>query len=169
MSAQLTGERLRALVHFDPTTGVFTRRIRTAQRHQVGDRADLLITAGGQSGYRRVCVDSARFLAHRLAWLYANGEWPAHDIDHLDGDRGNNRIANLRDVPNRVNRQNVRRARRDSSTGLLGVVPMPNGMTWRARIQIDGRGIHLGVFDTAERAHTAYIEAKRRHHEGCTL
>ncbi|UVH54668.1 HNH endonuclease [Variovorax paradoxus] len=165
----LTAARLRELLDYDPETGMFVRKVRTAQRHHAGDRADFLIKSGNQKGYYRVSIDSRRFLAHRLAWLYVHGEWPKQDIDHRDSDRGNNRIANLRDVSNEVNRQNIRGPMSSNRCGLLGVFYHAQTRKWRARIQVKRRGIHLGLFVTPEEAHQAYLVAKRKYHEGCTI
>lgn len=166
---RLTAQRLREVLHYDAEMGVFTRKVRTAQRHQVGDRADFLITSGGQAGYRRVSIDSQRYLAHRVAWLYVYGQWPEHDIDHKDGDRSNNRITNLRDVVNQVNRENMRCARSDNKSGWLGVHLHDDGIRWRARIQVRGRSRHIGLYETPEDAYAAYVAVKRQLHSGCTL
>lgn len=161
--------RLRELLDYDPLTGIFTRKVRTAQRHQVGDRADFIISSGNQAGYYRVSIDSRRYMAHRLAWFYVYGVWPAEDIDHRDADRGNNRIDNLRDVSNAVNMENVRKPRTGNKCGLLGVVYHAPTDQWRARIQTKGKGQHIGLYATPEEAHDAYVSAKRKIHEGCTL
>lgn len=163
----LLAARARELLHYDPLTGVFIRKARTAQRHQVGDRADILIKSGHQAGYYRVSFDSRRYLAHRLAWLYVYGVWPSEDIDHWDTDRGNNRLHNLRDVPNQTNRENMRKPRADNKSGYLGV--MAHQGRWRARVQVNGRNISLGCYDTPQEAYQAYLEGKRKYHEGCTL
>ncbi len=163
----LTAARLRELLHYDPETGIFTRKVRTAQRHQVGDRADFVVKSGGVKGYHRVTVDSARYLAHRLAWFYVHGEWPLNHIDHLDSDRGNNRIKNLRDATEQLNRENLRRPRRDNSSGYLGVYF--HQKRWYARVQLHGKLVHQSGHDTPEEAYSAYVAAKRKHHEGCTL
>lgn len=164
-----TAARVRELLSYDPETGVFTRRVRTAQRHQIGSRADFVITTGTQAGYRRVSIDSQRFQAHRIAWLYVNGDWPAHQIDHLNCDRGDNRIENLRDVSHAVNMQNRRTPRADNVNDCLGVVLMRSNGKWRARLQLNGKGRHIGVYETKEAAHAAYVNAKRQLHPGCTL
>ena len=169
MADEILAARVRELFHYDPATGVFTRKVRLAQRHQAGDRGDFLVTGGGLIGYRRVSFDSNRYLAHRVAWLYVNGCWPSKDIDHINGDRGDNRIANLRDVPNSTNRENMRAPRSDNASGYLGVHFHKQAKKWRARIQVKSRGINLGLFDTPEQAHEAYLQAKRKLHSGCTL
>lgn len=166
--AILTAQKLREVLNYDPETGIFTRKVRLAQRHQVGDRADFEVTGGNLKGYRRVSLFSQRYLAHRLAWLYVYGKWPEQHIDHINGDRADNRIENLREADDQLNIENQRSARKDSSTGVLGVIPHPDGR-WRARIQVKGRGIHLGLFADQAEAHAAYVAAKRKYHKGCTI
>lgn len=163
----ITAARLRELLHYDPETGVFTRKVRTAQRHQVGDRADYGINTGGMKGYRTVALDSRKYLAHRAAWLYVYGEWPNDQIDHMDGDPSNNRIANLRDVPDGVNKQNKRRPKKTSKSGFLGVYFHQN--RWYARVQLNRRQVYMVGHDTPEAAHADYVIAKRKLHEGCTI
>jgi len=168
MSQALSAERLRELLHYDPLTGVFTRRS--------GWGADGR-TAGGadQRGYVIVKVGGARHKAHRLAWLYVHGEWPKHTIDHINGVKDDNRIANLRDVPQRVNSQNVRKPLRRNGTGFLGVtrVVTSAGKTrYQAAVgAADGRRkkLHVGTYSTPEAAHQAYLAKKRELHEGNTL
>lgn len=163
----LTAARLREIIHYDPDTGHFTRKVRAAQRHQAGDRADFAIKTGPMTGYCRVGIDSRRYLAHRLAWLYVHGDWPSNCIDHIDADRGNNRISNLRDVTDEVNRENMRRPRSDNTSGYLGVYSHQN--RWYARVQSKGRLVYQSGHETPEEAYSAYVVAKRKHHEGCTL
>jgi hypothetical protein len=164
----LTAERLREVVDYDPDTGVFIRKVRLAQRHQVGDRADFVVTGGGLKGYRRVSLFSQRYLAHRLAWLYVHGSWPKHEIDHINGNPGDNRIDNLRDVVTAVNSQNKRKARADNRSGFLGVTTHAPGI-YRASLYLNGKRIHDGLYGTPEAAHAAYIEAKREFHPGCEI
>ncbi|NHZ81829.1 HNH endonuclease [Massilia sp. CCM 8695] len=168
MEIETIAARVRELLHYDPSTGAFTRRVRTAQRHQVGDRADFIVTGGGLKGYCRISFDSTRYLAHRLAWLYVHGRWPEFDIDHVNGIKNDNRIANLRDIPNALNRQNIRGPRADNAiSGILGVTR--HKKKWRSRIQINSRTVNLGCFDSAQDAKNAYLKAKRLLHAGCTI
>lgn len=99
----LTATRLRELVAYDVETGIFTARVDRGLKIKAGA---VLGNTSHHAGYRTVRVDYARFLAHRLACLYVHGEWPCGEIDHIDGDKDNNRIGNLRVVTRQQNRWN---------------------------------------------------------------
>lgn len=118
-------------------------------------------------GYWAISIDGKSYLAHRLAWLITYGIWPEGQIDHINGDRADNRLCNLRAVSNAENAQNKRRARSDNDSGLLGVRQL--GSRWQARIMKAGKAIHLGAYETKEAAHAAYLAAKRQLHEACTI
>ena len=157
----LTVERLRELLDFNPETGELCWRI--APRHQ---RIEPGQSAGyvGRRGYLRIRIDGAAHQAHRLAWMHHHGTPPLGDIDHIDGDRLNNRIANLRDVSKFTNQQNQVNRRFVGATGLTGVTRQRN--KFEARISANGVSHHLGMFETAEAAHLAYLGAKKRLHFG---
>ena len=161
----LTVERLRQLFAYDVSTGLFTRLVRTSNSVHVGD------VAGTKNvhGYWQINIDYKLYLAHRLAWLYVYGEWPAHKLDHINGDRQDNRIANLRGATDEVNAQNIRRAQKNNSTGLLGAFARSRGKTFISRIRVNNKYLNLGSFQTKEAAHAAYVEAKRKYHAGCTI
>lgn len=158
--ANLTAARLREILHYDPSTGAFTH-MEAKQRVIVGSVAG----SDATNGYRKHKSEGVTYRGHRLAWLYVHGAWPNGQIDHINGDRSDNRIANLRDVSVKTNRQNMRKS--ISATGLLGVYR--RGDRYRAEIGDDYRTVRLGSFDTPEEAHAAYLEAKRKLHEGCTI
>ncbi|MCK9994454.1 MAG: hypothetical protein Dbin4_02974, partial [Alphaproteobacteria bacterium] len=100
--AELTQSRLKELLHYDPDTGVFTRRVQTSSNARVGDVAGCL----HPEGYRHIQIDGKRYAAHRLAWLYMTGEWPTNQLDHLNGVRDDNRWGNLREATHGQNQQN---------------------------------------------------------------
>lgn len=158
MASDLTAERLREVLHYDPETGVFTWRIDTNRR---GDHGNAGGRAGGldAKGYVRITVDGCSVRAHRLAVLYVTGSKAPGMVDHINGDRTDNRWANLRIATPSGNAQNRRRATTGSTSGLLGAHRARQ--RWRAHIGIDGRNIHLGTYDTAAEAHAAYVRAKR--------
>lgn len=161
---ELTVERLREVLAYDQETGLFTRRVRTANCVKVGDVAGSL----HRKGYIRINVDGRRYFAHRLAWLYVNGEWPPAEIDHINGVKDDNRIVNLRLATRIENMQNERVSRSNNKAGYLGVFLHSCGK-FSAKICIDGKNKHLGMFPTPESAHEAYLEAKRQLHHFCTL
>lgn len=158
--------RLVELLSYDALTGVFTRRVDRSNR-KAGETAGSL----HPDGYLQVAIDGRRYLCHRLAWLYEKCVWPEHEIDHINGDRADNRIANLRDVTKAVNQQNLKDAPRGkNSDAPLGVTKYSRRAgVWRAQICVDGKQFHIGYFLSQEAAHAAYINAKRRLHEGNTL
>lgn len=146
----LSQDELKRLLHYDAATGVFTRRVRTSYAIRVGDVAG----CDNGEGYRNIRIHGRFYVAHRLAWLYVHGEWPIGWIDHIDGNRDNNRIVNLRCVTASENMQNQRGRR---GTGR-------NGSGWSARISLNRKKYHLGTFPTEAEAHAVYLEAKKVMH-----
>jgi hypothetical protein len=168
--ADLTAQYLRDALHYDSKTGVFMRArdvMGGTGRRQVVARAGEPVGFLMKNGYLGVCIGRNDYYQHRLAWLHSYGQWPRGVIDHINGDRTDNRLENLRDVTSAMNTQNAKRARADSRIGLIGVVA--SGKRWSAHIRASGKRHYLGVFDAPEDAHAAYIAAKRRLHPGNTL
>jgi hypothetical protein len=157
--------RLRDMLKYDPNTGLVVWILPQSNRVRPGEQA------GGitRLGYLRVGISGRDYMVHRVAWALHYGGWPAGVIDHMDGNKVNNRIANLRDVPASVNMQNRRSATGGSSSGLLGASWHAASGRWHARIKIGGRTTSLGYHATPEDAHAAYVQAKRRLHAGCTI
>ena len=158
----ITLARLKEVLHYDPDTGVFTWIKRTSNRVSVGTTAK----PNGR-GYVNISIDGVSYPAGMLAWLYVTGQRPEYEIGHKNGNHGDNAWINLRDVPHLTNIENIRRPHRDSRN-MLGVQRQPSGK-FTAKICVSGRQIYLGVYDTAELAHKAYIKAKREWHKGCTI
>lgn len=159
----LTSSELRTLLDYDPNTGVFTWR----ETRNNNAKAGAVAGSRTPQGYLNIHIRDNPNRAHRLAWLYVHGVWPTHNIDHINGDRADNRIANLRDVTQAVNQHNQRAPR--GANPYLGVHHYPARGQWRARIWLDGKQYYLGAYATAEEARDAYLAAKRRMHEGNTL
>ena len=150
----ITQAELQQALHYDPLTGVFTNR-KTGRQ---------LATKAGRYGRTQITISRTARYAARLAWLYVYGEWPQGQVDHINGDHTDHRIANLRVLDTANNCQNKSRARCDNRSGLLGVSWEGRSSKWRARIMVDGRSIALGHYDTPEEAHAAYVKAKRELH-----
>lgn len=154
----ISPEHLREIVSYDPETGRFVWRQRMGTRALAGAEAGCTLARGE----RKIKIYGQPYYGHILAWVYVYGEWPEMDIDHRDGDPGNNRIANLRLATSQQNNSNRRRAQRNSASGILGVDLSRSG--WRAQIKVHGKKIGLGYFPTAELAQEAYLAAKAELH-----
>lgn len=157
MSA-LTQARLHELLHYDPDTGIFTRRV---SRPGPNGRVGAVAGCDNGQGYIRIYVDGAPHKAHRLAWLYVHGVWPAEDMDHKNLNRADNRLANLREAT-RAENANNRRAFKNNVVGVKGVSPFRG--KWKAQIQVNGKKLGLGYFDSIDAAAAAYRKAALVHH-----
>ena len=164
----LTAQRVREVLHYDPETGVFTWRVRMSNAIHADTTAGAIETV---QKYRAIGLDGYSYKAHRLAWLHMTGEWPPHEIDHINGDRADNRWANLRSATKSENQQNMREGRSNGTSGFLGVSKRKHktAVPWLAQIRINGRGYNLGQYATPEEAHSAYLEAKRKMHPFSTI
>lgn len=163
--SNLTAERAIELLVIDDS-GDLRWRIRRG-RIAAGSLAE----GADRDGYRTIYIDYRRYFSHRVRHLMKYGEWPKGMIDHKDGDPKNNDPENLRVVTSSVNSQNRRRARSNTSVGMLGVSTSrhtPN-RPYRATIVIDGHQKYLGCYPTPEAAHEAYVAAKRIYHPGNML
>lgn len=157
-TAILTQQRLHMLLNYSPDTGVFVWRVRRSTA-RAGDVAGTICA----KGYRRIFVDGRPYSAARLAWLWAHGEWWAGEIDHINRQRDDNRIANLRKADRFVNTQNTSQ-RKDNRSGYRGVGWHKISGKWRARISVNGRAINLGSFNDKNAAIAAYEAAARQYH-----
>lgn len=170
--ADLTAQRLRELVHYDPEVGAFWSLPKSTARLNTAAKCRLIGGVHKALGYVTIGFGKDRFYAHRLALLYMTGEWPKAEVDHINGDRSDNRFANLRDVDRATNAQNRRSESRKSAAGLLGVtrwIGAGGRLKWVATIKTSGQRRYLGVYETPELAHEAYLKAKRDLHGGCTI
>lgn len=159
---ELTQELLRSFLDYEPETGRFLWRV-SRGKAKPGKQAGRV----HHEGYVTIMIGGREYGAHRLAWLHAYGKWPDQVIDHINGNRSDNRLENLRDVTCSANQQNRRAACSSNKTsGLIGVTKSKGRSKYRAEIQVNGRSIHLGVYDTKQDAHEAYLKAKKDLHSG---
>lgn len=160
---QVSTELLRETLSYDRDTGVLTWRISPCGRVKAGDASG----TPDQDGYLRTTLFGKKRRNARLAWQHATGEVPSGVIDHINGDKTDNRIGNLRDVGHSVNSQNRRSASGRSQTGILGVVK--SGRKFKAVMTLNGASQHLGTYATPQEAYEAYVATKRAVHPGCSL
>jgi hypothetical protein len=154
----LTQSELKSFFHYNPETGNFYRLARMSSRNpgypNPTPRPD---------GYITLCINKKHYLCHVLAWLYVHGSMPKFNIDHIDGNKCNNSISNLRLCTHSQNAQNIYKPHKDSKTGFLGVYLHKSGL-YGSRICTNGKTKSLGYYKNPEDAYNAYIEAKRHMH-----
>jgi hypothetical protein len=143
---------------YDPETGVFTRKT-TVSKHKAGT----VCGSRQHHNYLRISIDKRPYWAHRLAWFYVHAEWPKKDIDHINGDGGDNRIANLREATMSQNLMNTK-TRTDNTSGFKGVSKDNRRGRWEAYVHKDGKKKSLGSYKTKEEAARAYVAAATAMH-----
>jgi hypothetical protein len=154
--AVLSAADIRHLVSYDPDTGSMKWVCSRSNKAPAGAEVGSI----NQSGYRYSVIRRKNFAVHRLVWLYVHGQWPRGFVDHINGIRSDNRLANLREATRSQNQAN----RRANSNHLKGTHFNLRLGRWQAAIRIQGKGTHLGYFDTAEAAHAAYVAKAQEVH-----
>lgn len=147
----LKHQDLLRVLSYDPLTGKFTWLERVSIRIKVGAEAG----SPTGDGYIEIGLFGKNFLAHRLAWFYVKGEWPAGQIDHRNTIKSDTTWGNLRDASHGQNVQNTG-PRKNNKSGFKGVSFHKGLQRWHARIMCDRRLYLLGFFDSPEEAHAAY-------------
>ena len=155
-----------AEIEYRQDTGKFYSK---RKRGNVSAGKELGSKVGKDKIYLRIHVNGKRYLSHRLAWLLTHKRWPTTEIDHINGDSLDNRITNLRELSQELNVQNIVKPYSSNSCGYLGVCYHKNSGKYRATVRLKGKSYHCGSFDDPETAHLAYLETKRKLHEGCTI
>lgn len=155
----ITQKRLKKLLKYDPDTGEFRWRIRRSNRAPKGSIAG----CRDRYGYVVIRLDDMLYKAHRLAWLYCYGTWPAKNLDHINQTPDDNRIANLREADQHENNQN-RRLQRNSTSGATGVSLHKASQRWHARVYTREGCRSLGYYDTKEAAILARRTAEQTYY-----
>lgn len=157
------------LFSYDPETGVFMRIARMTRSREIVPLPVPELAGTEKEGYLRISLFGKSFYLHRIAWLVVHGRWPTELIDHINGNRSDNRIENLRECSEAENRQNWRQPKSNNPHKLIGVNWHKAARKYTAQIQINRKQKHLGLFETAEEAHSAYLAAKRSLHSFSTI
>jgi len=158
----LTAVKVRNLLDYNPQTGALVWKVDV----KVG-RGRVAIKAGTEAGHVRsdgqriVGIDGKEYRAHRLIWLHVYGEWPNGEVDHINVDRTDNRLANLRLATRRQNQANMKRCAQNTS-GFKGVCFDKARGKWMAYVASKGKRIYLGRYSSPEAAHLAYCKAADR-------
>ena len=150
VSEELTPQKLRQLLDYNPETGVFVWKKTLSSKKINGNPAGKI----NSRGYHSIKINRKDYLAHRLAWLFVYDEFPKKFIDHINGNRLDNRICNLRNADYLVNARNRTTAKGFSKYG----------NKFRARIIVNNKFINLGTFDSEQEANLAFISAKNKYY-----
>lgn len=153
----LTQEYLKSILDYDFDTGVFTWKVNKAQRTKIGD-----VAGWSYNGYREIEINNKKYKAHRLAWLYVHGEMPKNLIDHIDGDRSNNKISNLREATYQENSENYKTPKTNKS-GVKNVSWYKNLNKWVVSISVKKTAKTIGYYDDLELAELVAVEARNKY------
>lgn len=146
---------LKEFVTYCPETGVFTRK-KSAGNTIAGS----VIGNVDVKGYLKALVLGEYVKLHRLAWFYTYGTWPTKQVDHINGNKTDNRLCNLRDCDTSTNCTNQRGPRTNNKCGYQGVHRIKKTGRYRVSCSVNGIKHPLGIFATAEEAHQAYTTFK---------
>jgi len=155
----LTQKRLKELLDYDPDTGIFTRRLNASSRARLGKKAGAI----NSGGYLQTRLERKMYLNAWLAWLYIYGRWPTKWMDHINGNRADNRLCNLREANETQNAHNAKKNNKNTS-GFKGIGWDKRSGRWRARITINWKRIHLGRFEDKYQAAFEYDKAAIKYH-----
>ena len=166
----ITIEFLRNRFSYNPITGVVSYAVnvgRADKKRFVGDEAGRVT----QEGYREIKINGKHYRCHRIAWAIHYGEWPKNQIDHINGVKLDNSIANLRDVPQAINMQNQFRAHKRNSSGssIVGVTKNKNSNKFVVSGYVDGSPVYVGGFSNLDSAELASIEFREKNYPGFTF
>lgn len=155
-NTNLTLERLRECLEYNPETGEFTWLVTNSYRRVAGKTAGKF----NRDGYRLICLDKQSYMAHRLAWFYMTGAWPVEEIDHKNCNRSDNSFINLREAKSSQNKGNARTPKTNTS-GIKGVIWDRERKKWRAQLRTGNKMMVIGRFDDKALAAEAYKQAAK--------
>lgn len=168
--SNITQDQLKKILNYNSETGVFIWLHRGRDQFSSDLNCSMFNSrysgkeAGSinTKGYMKITIAPNLHSAHRLAWLYVYGELPDGQIDHINGDKTDNKISNLRCVSNEINCKNQSLAK-NNTTGILGVHFSSTSRRWIARINAGGNRQYLGCFSTLLDACSARKSAEMQH------
>ena len=157
---ELTLNGLKELLNYDPDTGVFSWKSKRPGRPNASGN---LVAGSFTSGYREIQINGVRYRAHRLAWLWMTGSLPSVFIDHINGNKADNRFCNLREATKTQNARNEG-LRKSNTTGVKGVCWSKKERKFVVHLKYGGRKNRIGCFSTLQEASEASKNAILLHH-----
>jgi hypothetical protein len=160
----ISAERVRELLDYDSDTGAFFWRVANGSR-KAGSSAGCYTDT---ERYPTLGIGNKQYSLHRLAWLYTFGYWPTNAIDHVNRDKHDNRLCNLRDVPTVINLQNVRGQSDHKNVTVRHAVNRSGDpyTYYEVALNVMYKPIYIGRFKTLEAANAAAEEARLKYHPG---
>jgi hypothetical protein len=156
----ITQQELKELLHYNPETGIFTRKTKVNRNKVIGSIAGTVDV----HGYVAIAIDGKKYKAHRLAWLYMYGKFPNHCIDHINNITTDNRIVNLRDATLSQNQYN-KKLNINNTSGIKGVSWHTQRKKWRVRIYVNQKEKNFGLYDDLDLARLVAQEARNKYHK----
>jgi len=156
----ITQSELKDVVDYCPDTGVFTWKVSLSYRGKAGTIAGNV----RKDGYWRIMIRNKMYYSHRLAWLYVHGEFPICYIDHINHNKSDNRIENLRNADTFSNAHNIKKFSTNTS-GHKGICWHKKAKKWMARFKCRGKVYYLGVYSDIEEAVKVYEENAKKYHK----
>ena len=157
---QIPIENLWEVFDVDFSNGLLFWKKQLSSRAKIG----ALVGTGDKTGYQRTYIFKNRFLVHRIIWAMKHGAWPDGMIDHINGNKSDNRIENLRLATKSQNNVNNPKPQKNNKLGVRGVSFHKGTGKFIAQLRKDKKRINLGYFNTIEEASKAYIAASQQYH-----
>lgn len=161
---KITAEFLKSILDYDSKTGIFCWKFRKDARSQWnGKFSGKIAGCYHADGHLQIVIRPWHYKGHVLAWIIMTGQFPKNEIDHINGDRRDNRWENLRAATHRQNILNSK-LRIDNTSGFKGVVWDKRRHKWISRIKIEGKIKQLGSFKNPEDAHREYCNVAKKYY-----
>lgn len=163
LTNNLSADLIRIKFDYDQSSGVLSYSGRERSHLSPSQRSRRTGKPAGwpdTHGHLNIKIGRADYLLHRVIWLHQHGIWPTGVIDHIDGDKKNNRLSNLRLTDQSRNCQNVKSCYSNNKSGVLGVTKGYTDGTWAVNIRVNSKGIHLGTYHDKDFASKVYLNAK---------
>lgn len=157
----ITASELNDRFIYNPKTGELSWRPRKYSKGYSGVRPGKKAGWMSPQGYCKITINTKQYFLHRIVWMMVYGKFPDRLLDHIDGDKTNNRLSNLREADFSQNCAN-RKIQSNNVTGLKGV--SLNHGRWVAKIAFRGKRYHIGSFPTREEAYKAYLDRAHQLH-----